>query len=84
MAPASPPVLQAIDGRDGFAFHLGGEQQATVHRLAVDQDRAGSTVADVAAFLGAGQTQLLAQHVKQRLARLDRNGVAVAVDRQLP
>src|SRR3974390_2459023 len=43
------------------AAGLAGEHQAGVPRLAVDQHRAGTAVADVAAELGAGELEGVAQ-----------------------
>ena len=45
---------KALDGENFAAVGLTGEHQAGIHRLAVDDHRAGATVADVAAELGAG------------------------------
>ena len=50
---------------------------------AVDQHRAGTALAVVAALLRAGQPELLAQEVEQRRARVDRDVVRDAVHPQL-
>ena len=50
---------------------LSGERQAGQHALAVDMHGAGAALALVAAFLGAGQAETVAQGVEQRDARLD-------------
>jgi hypothetical protein len=47
-----------------------GQRQAGVDALAVEQHRAGAALAMVAALLGAGQVQVLAQRVEQRGARV--------------
>ena len=57
----------AFDGRDLLALHFIGENQTTVHRLAVHQHRAGAAIAQVASLLGTGKAQRVAQHVEQRL-----------------
>ena len=44
--------------------------QARVHRHAVDQHRAGAALPFAAAFLGAGQPAVLAQHVEQPRHRM--------------
>ncbi len=44
--------------------------------------RAGAALAVVAALLGAGQVQVLAQRVEQRGARVELERVRVAVDLQ--
>ena len=59
-----------------------GERQAGIDPPAVDEDRAGAALAVVAALLGAGQAQVLAQRVEQRRARIDLQAVLLAIDRQ--
>ncbi len=44
---------KAFDGRDGMTIGAEGGDQATVHRLAIDQDGAGAAVAGVASLLDA-------------------------------
>ena len=53
-------LSDALNSGYGLALELDGQQQAAIHRLAVDQDRARTAVPDVAAFFGAGQVQLVA------------------------
>ena len=48
---------EALDGQHVAAVDLAGEHQTRVHQLAVDDDRAGATVADVASELGARQIE---------------------------
>jgi hypothetical protein len=48
-----------------------GERQAGIDAPAVDDDRAGAALAVVAALLGAGQVQVLAQRVEQRGAGVE-------------
>ena len=60
----------ALDGRDRPALDLDAEHQAGVDQPAVEHDVAGAAVAVVAAFLAAGQAQLVAQHFEQALPRL--------------
>ena len=62
---------------------LHGEHQARAHRLAVDQHRAGAADAVLAADLGAGQPELVAQEVGQQRPRLDLDVVGAAVDLEL-
>ena len=66
-----------------IAVGLHGEHQAGAHRLAVEQHRAGAADAVLAAGMGAGEPELLAQAVEQGLARLDLDGVRAAVDGKL-
>ena len=47
------------------------ERQAGVDPPAVDDHRAGAALAVVAALLGAGEMQMLAQRVEQRGARVE-------------
>ena len=47
-----------------------GEREAGIDAPAVDQDGAGAALAAVAALLGAGQVEALAQEVEQRDARI--------------
>ena len=61
---ASP--RQRFDGLDRGALHRGGEGQAGVARPAVDQHGAGAAFAAIAADLGAGQADGLAQIVDQQ------------------
>ena len=75
-------VGQAFDGRDLGAGVHDGEGEAGVNAPAVDQDGAGAALAVVAALLGAGQAQVLAQGVEQRDARLQLQLVLLAVDLQ--
>ena len=56
---------QAFDGENLFAFHPHGELAARIHVATVDNHRAGAAFAAVAADLGAGETQLIAQHLGQ-------------------
>jgi hypothetical protein len=60
---------EAFDGCDGFPVDLGQEQDAAVQgavaRLIADHHAAGTAVAFVAAFFGAGQVFGFAQPVKQ-------------------
>ena len=62
------------------AFGLHREDEAGAHRLAVDQHGAGAADAVLAADVGAGQPQLVAQAVGERQARLDVDADLLAVD----
>ena len=55
-------VGEAFDGAHRAARNAGYGNQAGADRLAVEQDGAGAAVAGVAADLGAGQAELVAQH----------------------
>ncbi len=75
-------LADAFDGGDlvgGGRVHE-GEGHAGVDASAVDVDGAGSALAVVAALLGAGQVEVLAQAVEQGGARIHIEGVGLAVD----
>ena len=59
---------------------LYGEKQAGAHRLAVEQHGAGTAHAVLAAHMGAGETQLVAEEVAQEETRFRRSVVMSAVD----
>ncbi len=71
---------QALDRDDLAARRLPGGHEAGANLLAVHQHRAGAAVARVAADLGAGQAQLLAQDLGQPCRRRDGKRDAAAVD----
>ena len=73
-------VRQALDRDDLGAFGLHREHQAGAHRLAVDQHGAGAADAVLAADMGAGQPQMMAQAIGERQARLDLDLDRLAVD----
>ena len=58
------------------------QQETGVHRAAVDQHGAGAAVAHVAHLLGAGQCEVVAYGVEQRLPRLEQQRMPGAVDVQ--
>ena len=78
-----PAVRNAFDRRQRRALHLQDRRQAAVDQLAVEEHRARAALPLAAAFLGAGQVQLLAQHVEQPRHRvgLDADGLAVDGER---
>ncbi len=53
---------EALDGHDPAALDLAQRHQAGADLGAVEQHRAGAAVAGVAADLGAGQAEIVAQH----------------------
>ena len=56
--------------------------EAAAHDLAVEPHRAGAAHAVLAADMGAGERQVVAQKVDQRLARFDARKNILAVDAQ--
>src|SRR5207302_3659710 len=61
------PLRQTLDGRQLPTLRLEWQEQAAQLRLAVRQHRAGPALAQLAAVLGAGQLQVFAEHLEQRL-----------------
>ncbi len=72
-------VLHRLDGR---ALHLGGRHEARLHQHAVDEHRARAALARPAAFLGAGQVQVVAQEIQQPQVGLRGAPHLAAVDGQ--
>src|SRR5262249_30251345 len=77
-------VRQALDGGHPAGIALPGGDQARVDGLAVEHHGARAALALAAALLGAGQPQILAQHVEQPLPRryVDRAPLAVDLERE--
>ena len=76
-------LLQALDRHELLAVGLHREHRARLHRAAVHEHGAGAAVRGVAADVGAGQPQILAEQVDQQQARLDVGLVLLAVDGEL-
>ena len=73
-------VGHPLDGLDLGAVGLDREHRAGLRALAVDVDRARAAVARVAADVGAGQPEDVAQEVDEQEARLDVGLAGLAVD----
>ena len=73
---------QAFDRGDLGAVLHDGQRQAGIDAPAVDQHRAGAALAVVAALLGAGQVEVVAQRVEQGRPRRDLELRLDAVDGQ--
>ena len=73
-------VGHALDRLDLAAVGLDGEHRARLGALAVDVDGAGAAVARVAADVGAGQAEDVAQEVDEQEPRLDVGLARLAVD----
>jgi len=71
---------ETLDGHHLGAFGLHREQQARAHGCAVDQHGAGAAHAVLAADMGAGEPQMMAQAIGQRQSRLDFDLDRLAVD----
>jgi hypothetical protein len=74
-------VGQALDGGDHVAFGAKGRNQATMHRLVVEQHRAGAAVAGVATLLDAEMAEF-AQERAQALPGARLLFEILAVDRK--
>ena len=70
---------EPLDGGDLPTFRLDGEHGAALHRLPIHVDGAGTALARVAADVGAGEIQLVAQHVREQRPWLDLRGPGHAV-----
>ena len=69
--PLQRIVQQSFDGLNGAAVGPHAELAARIDRLAVEQDRARAALAAVAADLGAGQLEVVAQRLDERPAIFD-------------
>ena len=74
---------QRLDGLDLRALRLRHRQQARLHQHAVDEHRTGAAFAGAAAFLIAGEIEVVAQEIEQALVRLRAARDLAAVDRGL-
>jgi hypothetical protein len=73
-------VRQPLDGRDLTAVDGGGKHHAGIHPPAIEVDGAGAALAEIAALLGAGEAEPLAQGVEQGDACVHRQAMLVPVD----
>ena len=73
-------VGDAFDGGDVAALGLHREHGAGLHRHAVDIDGAGAAMGGLAADMGAGEREVLADEMHQERARLDEAFDLGAVD----
>ena len=64
-------LSDAFDGGDVGTVNLRHRDETTVHNLSVEFDCARATLTFAAAFLCAGEVQLLSQHVEQPRHRKD-------------
>src|SRR5579863_4876394 len=63
------PFSHALDRVDLMPFHSDSQGQTRQHRAAVHEHCAASTLAQLAAVLGARESQVLAKHFQERLVR---------------
>ena len=71
---------EALDRRHVAAFGLEREVRAAVHRLPVEEHHAGAALRVVAALLGAGQADDVADGRQEARPGLELDGVGHAVD----
>ena len=69
-----------LDRRHRAALRLHREREARLDDTAVDEHRAGAAHASLAAALGAGQREIIAQQVAEQAPRRRLDFVGVAVD----
>ena len=75
-------LRQAFDGRDLAPLDERSKRKARFHALAVHQHRAGTALAEAAAFLGACQMQMLTKGIEQRRTSIERQPVLGSIDAQ--
>ncbi len=68
---------------DAASGNLAGGNQAGADLRTVEQHRAGAAIAGVAADLGAGGAELVAQHIGEASRRLDLHGDGSAVETEI-
>jgi len=73
-------ACDALDGRNALALHLGGHDETAVDQASVEDDVARAAIPVVAAFLGAGQLELIAQDFEQAVAGFAQEFGFLAVD----
>src|SRR6185295_15707213 len=78
-----PVRREALDGLDRGTVGLHREQEARPDRRAVEADRVGAANTVLAADVGAGEPERVAQEVGEQEARLDLLAVHPAVDGHL-
>jgi hypothetical protein len=75
---------QALDGDDPVGrLYVGDPDRAGALHLIVDVHGAGAALRNAASIFGAGETDLLADHPKERGVRLDLHVADIAIDAEL-
>lgn len=75
-------AVEAFDRDDVAPGAVDGEQQAGIHRAALEEHGAGAAVPHVARLFRAGEPEVVAKRVEQRAAGLDRYDLPRAVYRE--
>ena len=73
-------LCETFDCRDFLAFNSGRQRQTGNNAVAIDPDGARPTSSVVAAFLRAGQFEMIAKHVEKSHARLDLHASGLTID----
>src|SRR5262249_52324008 len=73
-------LCQTLDGLDGAAVGLDGEDGAALHGATVEADGAGAAARRVATDVRTGQPEVLADEVDEQRAGADLAAVLLAVD----
>jgi hypothetical protein len=76
-------AAEALDRGDRTAVRLGREYRARLHRDAIQCHGAGAALRSVAADVGAGEPEAVAEQVDEERATWDSSRTQGAVDRQL-
>ena len=63
-------LRRTLDGADHGTVMADREREAGIDPTSIDQDGAGAALPAIAALLGSGQMELLAQKIEQRDARI--------------
>jgi hypothetical protein len=74
-------LRQALDRGNLGTIGLHREDSAAFHALAIDMDNAGSTLAGIAADMGASKVQLFTQVMNKQRSRFDIALVGPPIDR---
>ena len=76
------PVFRgdSFDGGNLPAFTLAGQNQTGVDRPAIKDNGAGAALADAAAFLGAGEMEIIPEKIKEPEIGIDPEGMGDAIN----
>src|SRR5881227_4387785 len=77
---AVPALRHSLDRLDVAAVRLRRQHRAALHRLAVQEHRAGAAVRGVTADVGAGQAKVVAQVVDEQKPRLHFRLARLSID----
>lgn len=75
-------LAEAFNSLDAVSVMHDGQRQTGIHAASVDHDGAGAALPVIAALLGAGQVEMLAQEVEKARPVVDIELVKLVIDRQ--